>query len=174
MPPPPDHPNVQAVVAALRAGGAAASGARMRVLPDAVTTARAAADALGIEVGQIANSLIFVLEWSAGGTSVSTEPLLVLASGAHRVDTAKLAAQLGAAAIRRADQKFVRAATGQVIGGVAPVGHPARLRTVVDTALAEYPEVWAGGGIPHAVFPTSFDELITLTGGAAAAVAEGS
>ncbi|HEX4362450.1 MAG TPA: YbaK/EbsC family protein [Pseudonocardia sp.] len=197
MPPPPDHPNVQAVVAALRAGGAAASGARMRVLPDAVTTARAAADALGIEVGQIANSLIFVLERSAGpgekpgtersasgtsintersasGTSINTEPLLVLASGAHRVDTAKLAAQLGAVAIRRADQKFVRAATGQVIGGVAPVGHPARLRTVVDTALAEYAELWCGGGIPHAVFPTSFDELITLTGGTAAAVAEGS
>jgi prolyl-tRNA editing enzyme YbaK/EbsC (Cys-tRNA(Pro) deacylase) len=163
--PPPDHPNIQAVLAALRAGGAEASGARMRVLPDAVSTARAAADALGVEVGQIANSLIF----EADG-----EPLLVLASGAHRVDTGKLAAQLGVAAIRRADPKFVRAATGQVIGGVAPVGHPAPLRTILDTALADYAEVWAGGGIPHAVFPTSFAELITLTGGTAAAVAEGS
>jgi len=159
----------------------------MRVLPDAVSTARAAAEALGIEVGQIANSLIFVMEQngpdtgtgterSASGTSIGaqTEPLLVLASGAHRVDTAKLAAQLGVRAIRRADGRFVRAATGQVIGGVAPVGHPAPLRTVVDTALADYAEVWAGGGIPHAVFPTSFAELITLTGGTAAAVAEGS
>jgi prolyl-tRNA editing enzyme YbaK/EbsC (Cys-tRNA(Pro) deacylase) len=147
----------------------------MRVLPDAVSTARAAADALGIEVGQIANSLIFVLERSAGtGEEPATKPLLVLASGAHRVDTAKLAALLGVRAIRRADGKVVRAATGQVIGGVAPVGHPAPLRTIVDTALADYAEVWAGGGIPHAVFPTSFAELITLTGGTAAAVAEGS
>jgi len=150
------------VLAALRAGGAEASGARMRVLPDAVSTARAAADALGVEVGQIANSLIF---------DAQGEPLLVLASGAHRVDTGKLAAQLGVAAIRRADPKFVRTATGQVIGGVAPVGHPGRLRTVVDTALADYDEVWAAGGIPHAVFPTSFAELLALTGGAAAAVA---
>jgi prolyl-tRNA editing enzyme YbaK/EbsC (Cys-tRNA(Pro) deacylase) len=162
--PPPDHPNIQAVLAALRAGGAEASGARMRVLPDAVSTARAAAEALGVEVGQIANSLIF----EADG-----EPLLVLASGAHRVDTGKLAAQLGVAAIRRADPKFVRAATGQVIGGVAPVGHPRRPRTVVDTALADYDEVWAAGGIPHAVFPTSFAELLALTGGTAAVVAEG-
>jgi len=136
----------------------------MRVLPDAVSTARAAAEALGVEVGQIANSLIFDADGDA---------LLVLASGAHRVDTGKLAAQLGVAAIRRADPKFVRAATGQVIGGVAPVGHPAALRTVVDTALADYDEVWAAGGIPHAVFPTSFAELVALTGGTAAAVAEG-
>jgi prolyl-tRNA editing enzyme YbaK/EbsC (Cys-tRNA(Pro) deacylase) len=142
------------------------------VLPDAVSTARAAADALGIEVGQIANSLIFVMEHSS--PDAGSEPLLVLASGAHRVDTAKLAALLGVRAIRRADGKVVRAATGQVIGGVAPVGHPAPLRTVVDTALAGYAEVWAGGGIPHAVFPTSFAGLITLTGGTAAAVAEGS
>ncbi|MDT7686253.1 MAG: hypothetical protein QOG57_6563, partial [Pseudonocardiales bacterium] len=164
-PPPPDHPNIRAVVAALRAGGAEASGARMRVLPDAVSTARAAAEALGVQVGQIANSLIF----EADG-----QPLLVLASGAHRVDTGKLAAQLGIQAVRRADPKFVRAATGQVIGGVAPLGHPTPLRTVVDTALASYDEVWAAGGIPHAVFPTTYAELVTLTGGTAAAVAEGS
>jgi prolyl-tRNA editing enzyme YbaK/EbsC (Cys-tRNA(Pro) deacylase) len=164
-PPPPDHPNIRAVVAALRAGGAEASGARMRVLPDAVSTARAAAEALGVQVGQIANSLIF----EADG-----QPLLVLASGAHRVDTGKLAAQLGFQAVRRADPNFVRAATGQVIGGVAPLGHPTPLRTVVDTALASYDEVWAAGGIPHAVFPTTYAELVTLTGGTAAAVAEGS
>jgi prolyl-tRNA editing enzyme YbaK/EbsC (Cys-tRNA(Pro) deacylase) len=164
-PHPPDHPNIRAVVAALRAGGAEASGARMRVLPDAVSTARAAAEALGVQVGQIANSLIF----EADG-----QPLLVLASGAHRVDTGKLAAQLGIQAVRRADPKFVRAATGQVIGGVAPLGHPTPLRTVVDTALASYDEVWAAGGIPHAVFPTTYAELVTLTGGTAAAVAEGS
>ncbi|MBO0877506.1 MAG: YbaK/EbsC family protein [Pseudonocardia sp.] len=134
----------------------------MRVLPDAVSTARAAADALGVQVGQIANSLVFRTD---GG-----EALLVLASGAHRVDTGKLAAELGLDEISRADPAFVRAATGQVIGGVAPVGHPCRLRTVVDTALADYDEVWAAGGIPHAVFPTTFDELVAVTGGAATAV----
>jgi prolyl-tRNA editing enzyme YbaK/EbsC (Cys-tRNA(Pro) deacylase) len=157
-----DHPNIQAVLAALRAGGAAASGARMRVLPDAVTTARAAADAFGVDVAQIANSLVF----DAAG-----EPLLVLASGAHRVDTGKLAAQLGVLSIKRADPAFVRAATGQPIGGVAPVGHPTRLRTVVDTALGRYDEVWAAGGVPHAVFPTTFPELVALTGGEPADVA---
>ncbi|HVW40390.1 MAG TPA: YbaK/EbsC family protein, partial [Amycolatopsis sp.] len=62
------------------------------------------------------------------------------------------------------------AATGQPIGGVAPVGHPAPIRTLVDTALADYPQVWAAGGIPHAVFPTSYDELVRLTGGTPADV----
>jgi len=161
-----DHPNVQEVLSALRAGGAEASAARLRVLPDAVTTAKAAAEALGVEVGQIANSLVFKTD--------GDQPLLVLASGAHRVDTAKLAAELGLGQLRRADPKFVRAVTGQVIGGVAPVGHPSRIRTVVDTALDRYGEVWAAGGIPHAVFPTTFAELLALTGGTAAAVGEGS
>lgn len=159
------HPNVAAVLDALRAGGAVSSAGRMRMLPDAATTARAAADALGIGVGQIANSLIF----SADG-----EPLLVLASGAHRVDTTALAARLGVHRIRRADPAFVRAATGQPIGGVAPVGHPAALRTVVDIALADHDEVWAGGGVPHAMFPTSYTELLGLTGGTPAPVAEAS
>ena len=159
----PIHPNVAAVLAALRAGGADPSSIeRMRVLPDAVSTARAAADALGVEVGQIANSLVF----EADG-----EALLVLVSGAHRVDTAALAARLGVQAVGRADPKFVRDATGQVIGGVAPVGHPAPLRTVVDPVLADYPEVWAAGGIPHAVFPTTYRELLMVTGGTAMPVA---
>jgi prolyl-tRNA editing enzyme YbaK/EbsC (Cys-tRNA(Pro) deacylase) len=165
--PAPDHPNVQAVTTALRDGGAAPSSIeRMRVLPEAVSTARAAAAALGVEVGQIANSLVFRTD--------DDEPLLVLVSGAHRVDTGKLAAELGLKELSRADPAFVRAATGQVIGGVAPVGHPSPLRTVVDTALAGYDEVWAAGGIPHAVFPTTFDELVAVTGGSAAAVADGS
>jgi prolyl-tRNA editing enzyme YbaK/EbsC (Cys-tRNA(Pro) deacylase) len=156
------HPNVELVLDALRRGGADPSRiARMRVLPDAVTTAAAAADALGVAVGQIANSLVFELTAGEGGP----EPLLVLTSGAHRVDTGKVAALLGARRVRRASPEFVRAATGQVIGGVAPVGHPARLRTLVDRALAGYDEIWAAGGIPHAVFPTSFDELVEVTRG---------
>ena len=114
----------------------------MTVLPDAVTTAAAAAAALGVEVGQIANSLVF----DADG-----DPLLVLTSGAHRVDTGKVAALIGVRRVRRASPDFVRAATGQAIGGVAPVGHPVPLRTLVDRDLAQYDEVWAAGGIPHAV-----------------------
>ena len=157
------HRNVDLVTAALLAGGAdPARVARMTVLPDAVTTAAAAAAALGVEVGQIANSLVF----DADG-----DPLLVLTSGAHRVDTGKVAALIGAKRVRRASPDFVRAATGQAIGGVAPVGHPAPLRTLVDRDLARYDEVWAAGGIPHAVFPTSYEELLAVTGGEPADVA---
>ena len=134
----------------------------MTVLPDAVTTAAAAAAALGVEVGQIANSLVF----DADGA-----PLLVLTSGAHRVDTGKVAGLVGVQKVRRASPDFVRAATGQAIGGVAPVGHPAPLRTLVARALAQYGEIWAAGGIPHAVFPTTFAELVTVTGGEPADVA---
>jgi prolyl-tRNA editing enzyme YbaK/EbsC (Cys-tRNA(Pro) deacylase) len=153
------HRNVELVVAALTAGGADPSRvARMRVLPDAVTTAAAAADALGVEVGQIANSLVF----DADG-----DPLLVLTSGAHRVDTAKVAQIVGARRVRRATPEFVRTATGQTIGGVAP--QP--LRTLVDRALEAYDEVWAAGGIAHAVYPTTFAELVAVTGGQPADVA---
>lgn len=157
------HRNVELVTTALRDGGAdPARIARLQVLPDAAATAPAAAAALGVEVGQIANSLVF---------DSDGEPLLVLTSGAHRVDTGKVAALVGAARVRRATPEFVRAATGQVIGGVAPVGHPAPLRTLVDRALAAFDEVWAAGGIAHAVFPTTFAELVAVTGGEPADVA---
>ncbi len=157
------HRNVELVVSALEAGGAdPARVARMRVLPDAVTTAAAAAAALGVEVGQIANSLVF----DADGA-----PLLVLTSGAHRVDTGRVAALVGAQRVRRASPDFVRTATGQVIGGVAPVGHPAPIRTLVDRALARYDEVWAAGGVAHAIFPSTFAELVAVTGGQPADVA---
>jgi prolyl-tRNA editing enzyme YbaK/EbsC (Cys-tRNA(Pro) deacylase) len=157
------HPNVRHVVDALRRGGAEESRIdRLRVRPDAVSTAAAAAAALGVEVGQIANSLVF---------DVDGEALLVLTSGAHRVDTGKVAALVGAQRVRRAPPEFVRSATGQVIGGVAPVGHPAPLRTLVDRALAAYPEVWAAGGIPHAVVPLTYAELVKVTGGEPADVA---
>jgi len=132
------------------------------MLPDAVHTAAAAAAALGVEVGQIANSLIF---------DADSEPLLVLTSGAHRVDTAKVASLIGVTAVRRATPEFVREHTGQAIGGVAPVGHPKPIRTLVDTALAGYDVVWAAGGIPPAVFPTTFDELVRVTTGTPAEVA---
>lgn len=156
------HPAVVRVRADLEAAGAGAAAALLRLLPDAVSTAAAAAAALGVEVGQIANSLIF----DADGA-----PLLVLTSGAHRVDTAAAARLVGVSVVRRASPDFVRRHTGQAIGGVAPVGHPAPVRTLVDTALGAYGEVWAAGGIPHAVFPTTFDELVRVTGGTPADVA---
>jgi prolyl-tRNA editing enzyme YbaK/EbsC (Cys-tRNA(Pro) deacylase) len=154
-----NHPNVQAVRDALESAGASG---RIVVLDEGVHTAAAAAQALGVEVGQIANSLIF----DADG-----EPLLVLTSGAHRVDTAKVAAGLGVAKLKRATPEFVREHTGQAIGGVAPVGHPKPVRTLVDTALEQYPEIWAAGGVPQAVFPITYAELLRITAGAAADVA---
>lgn len=152
-----DHlpPRSRLVHDALRAAGIAGE---IVILPDAAATAALAAAALGVEVGAIANSLVF---WSGD------EPLLVMTSGAHRVDTAALAARLGRGKIGRATPEQVREATGQAIGGVAPTGHPARLTTIVDEALADFSEIWAAGGTPHTVFPLTFDELIRLTGGAA-------
>src|SRR5579875_1844824 len=127
------------------------------MLDEPAPTAVAAAALVGVDVGAIANSLVFA--------TAEDESLLVLTSGAHRVDTARVAALVGTAKLKRADPDFVYAHTGQRIGGVAPVAHPRPLRTLVDLALRDYPQVWAAGGIPHAVFPTTFDELVTLTGG---------
>lgn len=125
------------------------------ILPDAVHTAALAAEALGCEVGAIANSLLF----EADGA-----PALVLTSGAHRVDTTTLARTLGVRRLRRAAPELVREATGQVIGGVSPVGHPAPVPTYLDRWLARHPVVWAAAGHPAAVFSTTYDELRTMTG----------
>jgi len=148
------HPNCIAVDAILEQAGVAG---RVRILDEAAPTAAAAAALVGVEVGAIANSLVFA--------TAEDEPLLVMTSGAHRVDTAKVAALVGTAKLRRADPDFVHSHTGQRIGGVAPVAHPRPIRTLVDVTLADYPQVWAAGGIPHAVFPTTFDELVKLTAG---------
>ena len=126
------------------------------VLPDSAATAPLAAAALGVEVGAIANSLVF---WS------DDEPLLVMTSGAHRVDTKALAHRLGRQKIQRATPDQVRDATGQAIGGVAPTGHPAPVTTVVDRDLASYDQIWAAAGTPHTVFPLTFAELVHLTRG---------
>jgi prolyl-tRNA editing enzyme YbaK/EbsC (Cys-tRNA(Pro) deacylase) len=154
------HPNCVAIDRILESFGATG---RVRILPEAAPTAVAAAEQVGVDVGAIANSLVF--------RTAEDEPLLVMTSGAHRVDTVKVAALVGTARLSRADADFVRAATGQRIGGVAPIGHPAPIRTLIDVALAGYPQVWAAGGIPHAVFPTTYDELLRLTAGQAAEVA---
>jgi prolyl-tRNA editing enzyme YbaK/EbsC (Cys-tRNA(Pro) deacylase) len=141
----------------------ASLGARgeVRALDDSARTAKEAADALGIEVGQIASSLIFMADG---------EPVLVVASGGHRVDTLQLAAVLEVSDIDKASADDVRKATGFAIGGVAPVGHPKPLRTIVDIALSQYDVVWAAGGHPHYVFPTSYDELLRITAGEAAEI----
>lgn len=125
------------------------------ILPDAVHTAALAAESLGCEVGAIANSLIF----DAGG-----KPVLVLTSGAHRVDTAKVSTLVGADRLDRASPGFVREHTGQVIGGVSPLGHPSPVPTYLDRWLQRHVVVWAAAGHPAAVFSTTYDELITLTG----------
>jgi prolyl-tRNA editing enzyme YbaK/EbsC (Cys-tRNA(Pro) deacylase) len=133
---------------------------RVVVLPDSVHTAQLAADALGCEVGAIANSLLFTVPTEDG----DGEPLLLLTSGSHRVDTAKVAAELGISALKRAKPDFVRHHTGQVIGGVSPFDHPAPVRTYLDPVLRQYDEIWAAAGHPAAVFSTTFEELQQLTG----------
>ncbi|MFY9933620.1 MAG: YbaK/EbsC family protein [Streptosporangiaceae bacterium] len=154
---PADFARFAAVLRDLRVSG------EPRQLPESARTAAAAAAQLGCEVGAIANSLVF----SADG-----EPLLVMTSGAHRVDLAKVAALTGVSVVERADARSVRTWTGQVIGGVGPVGHPAPIRTVVDTWLASYGVIWAAAGHPHAVFPTTYAELVRITGGIPADVGE--
>ena len=157
----PDHPRVAAIAGLLADAGATG---RIRVLPAEVRTASAAAAALGVPVGAIANSLVF----DAGGA-----PLLVLTSGAHRVDERRIAELLGVQTVTPATPDFVRRHTGQPIGGVAPLGHPEPIGTLVDVELARYDEVWAAAGHPSAVFPTSYEELLRLTDGAPAEVGDG-
>jgi len=135
----------------------------VKELADSTRTSLEAATALGVEVGQIAKSLVF----AAGDGMV-----LVVASGADRVDISALSAALNGARIRRADADSVRAATGYAIGGVSPVGLPEGLPVLVDRMLSTYDVVWAAAGTPHAVFPTTYDELLRLTGGAPADVRE--
>ena len=146
------HPGVELVETQLRAAGITGD---VRWLDDSAPTAVAAAAALGVDVGAIANSLVFLLDGA---------PLLVMTSGSHRVDTGWLGEQLGGT-IKRADADTVKQATGQTIGGVAPIGHPAPLRTIVDAHLATYPQLWAAAGHAHTVFPLSFDELVRITNG---------
>lgn len=124
------------------------------ILPDSVHTAALAAEALGCEVGAIANSLLF----DAGG-----EPVLILTSGAHRVDTAAVSERIGVGRLERAAPDFVRRHTGQVIGGVSPIDHPAPIRTWIDPWLRQHEVVWAAAGHPAAVFSSTYDELVAMT-----------
>ena len=155
------HPAVLRVHEALTSLGAAGA---VVVLHDHARTAAQAAAQLGVEVGAIANSLVF---------DVGGDPLLVLTSGAHRVDEALVADLLGVPAVTRATPEFVRRHTGQAIGGVAPIGHPEPIGTLVDVELARHAQVWAAAGHPHTVFPTTYDELLRLTEGTPAEVGPG-
>lgn len=124
------------------------------ILPDNVHTAALAAEALGCEVGAIANSLLFDADGS---------PVLILTSGAHRVDTVKVGTQIGAE-LKRATPEFVKEHTGQVIGGVSPIAHPRPIPTYLDPWLAQHPVIWAAAGHPAAVFSSTYAELRALTG----------
>ncbi|GAB2683230.1 YbaK/EbsC family protein [Thalassiella azotivora] len=155
-----DHPGVSRVRQALR--DLQATG-EVVVLDDHARTAAQAAAQLGVEVGQIASSLIFSV--TDDGSHDGRRAVLVLTSGAHRVDTDHVAALLEVDRLDRADPEFVRARTGFVIGGVAPVGHLTPVQTLVDVALAGYDEVWAAAGHPRAVFRTRYDELLRITAG---------
>jgi prolyl-tRNA editing enzyme YbaK/EbsC (Cys-tRNA(Pro) deacylase) len=142
----------------------AALGERFAVLEfDASTrTAGEAAAAIGCTVAQIAKSLVFRGE--------SGRPILVIASGAHRVDEKRITTEVGEGAAR-ADAEFVRAATGFAIGGVPPVGHRTTPFVLIDDALMRFGEIWAAAGTPNAVFRLTPAELVELTGGRIAAIA---
>jgi prolyl-tRNA editing enzyme YbaK/EbsC (Cys-tRNA(Pro) deacylase) len=158
-----EHPSITSFRAEfIRLGGAG----EVIVLPESAHTAVLAAAALGCEVGAIANSLLFKVDNPDDG-AVEGRPVLILTSGAHRVDTTAAAARIGVRKLKRADPDFVRNHTGQVIGGVSPIAHPAPIPTYVDTWLQKHPAVWAAAGHPAAVFATTYDELLRLTGGTA-------
>jgi len=155
---PLDHVTVRRVSDWLRSVGVRGE---VIALPESAPTAAAAAAQLGCPVGAIANSLVF----DAHGRAV-----LVMTSGAHRVDPTRLAATLEVSHVDKASADFVRQHTGMAIGGVAPVAHPHPLRTLVDVDLAQFDVVWAAAGHPHTVFPTTYDELLRITGGVSAEV----
>ena len=150
---PAAHPNHALVTEVLEANGIEP---QIKLFTDATPTAASAAEKVGVDVGAIANSLVF----SSGG-----DPVLIMTSGRHRVDTDFVADQLGVDSLDRADKDLVRTATGQVIGGVAPCGHPQPIPTYVDVALKDYPVLWAAAGTPNSVMPLTYEQLLAITGG---------
>ena len=129
----------------------------IRVLSETAKSAAEAAAGLGIEVGQIASSIIFKLP--------DETPLLVITSGRHRVDTELVANKLGIEKLERVDADYVKEKSGFSIGGVSPLGWISKPEIIlIDEALNDYDIVWAAAGHPHAVFPTTYSELIQCTG----------
>jgi len=154
------HPNVSRVVAAARDAGLEVTIERF---PEGTRTAADAARAVGCEVGQIVKSLVFMAD---------DVPVLALVSGSNRVDLDRLAASLGTDATRRADGDEARAATGFAIGGVPPFGHARPITVVVDRDLLAHDRLWAAAGLPDAVFAIGPDELVRVSGGRVAELAE--
>lgn len=144
---------VKRVIAALNEHGLTSE---VHVLSDSARTAQEAANALNIEVGQIASSLIFKLP--------DESPLLIITSGRHRVNTELVAKNLEIEKLGRVDADYVKEKSGFSIGGVAPIGWLSPATILIDQALNDYEVVWAAAGHPHAVYPTSFDELLECTG----------
>jgi len=154
------NPSVKRIINEMQARNVAG---KVTILSESARSAAEAAAALGIEPGQIASSIVFKLP--------DGRPLLVITSGAHRVNTELVAINLGVAKLHRADADFVKSASGISIGGVSPFGwqHDGTLENpepviLIDTALDAFDVVWAAAGHPHAVFPTTFTELQSQTG----------
>jgi prolyl-tRNA editing enzyme YbaK/EbsC (Cys-tRNA(Pro) deacylase) len=145
------HVPVDYVKRSLKALGARDT---VSVFDTKVPTAAAAAATLGCDVAAITNSLVFDVEGA---------PLLILASGAARVDVRKVAEQLGAGRIRRASPEFVLQHTGQEVGGVAPVGHPEKIKTLLDESLKAHDLLWAGAGDHNSMFSITYSELQKIT-----------
>ena len=156
------NPSVIRVTALLKELGCSGE---VTILSDSARTALDAANALGIDVGQVASSIFFKLP--------SGNPLLVITSGRHRVDTELVAKNLGIEKLHRADADFVKNASGFSIGGVSPVGWVNQPEiTLIDMALDEHEIAWAAAGHPHSVYPTSFTELQRVTGATPMVVGE--
>ena len=155
----PLHRNARAVADAAAVLGLTVE---IREFPDGTRTAADAARAVGCRVDQIVKSLVFRL-------GESGRALLVITSGAHRVNEAKVAALVGET-IERADADFVRAETGFAIGGVAPIGHAKPIVTLIDEHLLRWDAIWAAAGHPNTVFRLTPDDLVAMTGGRVVAV----
>ena len=133
-------------------------------LADSARTAKEAADALGIEVGQVASSIVFKLD--------DQSPLLVITSGRHKVDTDLVAKNLNQSKLHRVDADYVKEKSGFSIGGVSPIGWVSKATILIDQALDDYDVVWAAAGHPHSVCPATYAELITCTGATPMVVGE--
>lgn len=131
-------------------------------LTESTRTSKDAAGAIGCEIAQIAKSLIFKGE----GTQ---KPVLVIASGANRVDEKKIQGYMGEE-IEKAEAAFVLEHTGFVIGGVPPIGHLTSIKTFIDECLLKYPEIWSAAGTPHTVFKLTPDDLLKITQGQVVAI----
>ena len=157
------HPSVARVKAALAQLGGNPD--LVRKLAQSARTSAEAAAALGVTVSQIVNSLVFLAK-----TPTAEYPVLVLSSGGHRVDLDLIATAFGVTEIVKADAVLVKSTTGFAIGGVSPVGHLTEIPTIVDLDLGMFSEVWAAGGHPYWVYPTTLKELVAMTGAAAVVV----